>query len=98
MITNVHYKLCNSVLISIPAAKLVVNLYFILPSQDDFIVPQRAPCMGCPMEVAENSEDLRVPLIASLSKYNSMSEHSHLFTVHSVGHATRQVEIGHSRF
>ncbi|XP_062280776.1 kininogen-1 [Scomber scombrus] len=62
---------------------------------DGYIVPEKVPCLGCPEEIDENSEDLRVPLTASLSKYNShVSEHTHLFTFHSVGYATRQVVAG----
>ncbi|XP_017275996.1 kininogen-1 [Kryptolebias marmoratus] len=55
----------------------------------------KAPtCMGCPLEIDENSEELKVPLSASVSKFNSMSNSTHLFTLHSVGHATRQVVAG----
>ncbi|CAG5863288.1 unnamed protein product [Menidia menidia] len=61
---------------------------------DDFIVPERAPCLGCPEEIDENSEDLKVPILASISKYNSNSNSTHLFTLHDVGHATRQVVAG----
>ncbi|XP_053177758.1 kininogen-1 [Scomber japonicus] len=62
---------------------------------DDYIVPEKVPCLGCPEEISETSEDLRVPLTASLSKYNHVvSEHTHLFTFHSVGYATRQVVAG----
>lgn len=50
--------------------------------------------MGCPVEIDENSEDLKVPLTVSISKYNAISESNHLFTLHRVGHATRQVETG----
>ncbi|XP_075944037.1 kininogen-1 [Anarhichas minor] len=61
---------------------------------DDVIIPEKAPCLGCPMEVDENSEDLKFPLSVSISKYNSMSDSTHLFTLHSVGYATRQVVAG----
>ncbi|XP_038571116.1 kininogen-1 [Micropterus salmoides] len=61
---------------------------------DDYIIPERASCLGCPVDIDENSEDLRGPLLASISKYNSISKSTHLFTLHTVGHATRQVVAG----
>ncbi len=63
-------------------------------SPDDYIVPEKASCLGCPEDIDENSEDLKGPLSASVSKYNSMSDSTHLFTLHTVGPATRQVETG----
>uniref|UniRef100_A0A3P9H509 Kininogen 1 n=1 Tax=Oryzias latipes TaxID=8090 RepID=A0A3P9H509_ORYLA len=60
----------------------------------DLIFPERAPCLGCPEDVDENSEDLKVPFAASISKYNSMSDSSHLYTLNQIGHATRQVIAG----
>ncbi|KAM6922048.1 kininogen-1 [Xenentodon cancila] len=61
---------------------------------DHLIVPERAPCLGCPEEIDENSEDLRVPVTASIAKYNSLSDSTHLFTLHDIGHASRQVVAG----
>lgn len=61
---------------------------------DSFIVSERAECLGCPEEIAENSEDIKVPLSASVSKFNSISNSTHLFILHNVGHATRQVVAG----
>ncbi|XP_039985372.1 kininogen-1 isoform X2 [Xiphias gladius] len=61
---------------------------------DDYIIPEKASCLGCPVEIDENSEDLKVPLTVSISKYNAISESNHLFTLHRVGHATRQVVAG----
>ncbi|KAM4549472.1 kininogen-1 [Odontesthes bonariensis] len=61
---------------------------------DDYIVPERASCLGCPEDIDENSEDLKVPLLASISKYNSISNSTHLFNLHEVDHATRQVVAG----
>ncbi|KAI3368511.1 hypothetical protein L3Q82_025522, partial [Scortum barcoo] len=61
---------------------------------DGYAIPGKVSCLGCPMEIDENSEDLRGPLVASISKYNSISDSTHLFTLHSVGHATRQVVAG----
>lgn len=43
------------------------------------------------MEINENSEDLKSPLSVSITKYNSMSNSLHLFSLNSVGYATRQV-------
>lgn len=64
---------------------------------DDYIIPEKAPCLGCPEEIDQYSDDLRGPLTASISKYNAISDSTHLFTLHSVGHATRQVETGDIR-
>nr|XP_061791050.1 kininogen-like [Nerophis lumbriciformis] len=61
---------------------------------DDHIVPERASCLGCPMVIDENSEDLKVPLSVSISKYNSISNSTHLFNLNNIGHATRQVVAG----
>lgn len=63
-------------------------------SPDDYVVSEKADCLGCPVEIDENSEDLNVPLSVSISKYNSISDSTHLFTLHTIGHATRQVLIG----
>lgn len=63
-------------------------------SPDDYIIPVRATCLGCPQQIDPYSEDLKVPLSISISKYNSLSNSTHLFALHSVGHATRQVETG----
>ncbi|XP_078114239.1 kininogen-1 [Sander vitreus] len=61
---------------------------------DDYIIPVRASCLGCPQQIDSYSEDLKVPLSISISKYNSLSNSTHLFALHSVGHATRQVVAG----
>uniref|UniRef100_G3NS23 Cystatin kininogen-type domain-containing protein n=1 Tax=Gasterosteus aculeatus aculeatus TaxID=481459 RepID=G3NS23_GASAC len=61
---------------------------------EDVIIRDRARCLGCPVEIAENSEDLKLPLSVSISKYNSQSDSTHLFTLHSVGYSTRQVVAG----
>ncbi|CAL9695986.1 unnamed protein product [Knipowitschia caucasica] len=54
----------------------------------------KASCLGCPEDIDENSEDLKVPLSVSISKYNSQSDHTHLFHLNEVGPATRQVVAG----
>ncbi|XP_034439487.1 kininogen-1 isoform X2 [Hippoglossus hippoglossus] len=61
---------------------------------DSFIVPEKASCLGCPEEIDENSEDVKAPISASIAKFNSISDSTHLFTLNSVGHATRQVIAG----
>ncbi|XP_038151016.1 kininogen-1 [Cyprinodon tularosa] len=61
---------------------------------DSFLLPEKAPCLGCPEHIEENSEDLKVPLSASISKFNSISNSTHLFTLYRVSHATRQVVAG----
>ncbi|XP_028299697.1 kininogen-1 [Gouania willdenowi] len=61
---------------------------------EDHITTERASCMGCPEPIDENSEDLKVPVSVSIAKFNSMSDSTHLFTLHEVGYATRQVVAG----
>ncbi|CAN9500697.1 unnamed protein product [Ophioblennius macclurei] len=61
---------------------------------EDQVVAEKASCMGCPEEIDENSEDLKVPVTVSITKFNSMSNSTHLFSLHEVGHATRQVVAG----
>ncbi|XP_068599890.1 kininogen-1 [Brachionichthys hirsutus] len=61
---------------------------------DDVIIPGRASCLGCPEDIDRESDDLKTPLSAALGHYNSISNSSHLFTLNSVGHATRQVMAG----
>uniref|UniRef100_A0A667XHV6 Kininogen 1 n=1 Tax=Myripristis murdjan TaxID=586833 RepID=A0A667XHV6_9TELE len=58
------------------------------------VTPELAQCLGCPEEVEANSEDLRVPLNTSVNKYNSISDSTHLFKLHTIGYTTRQVVAG----
>uniref|UniRef100_A0A3Q3VMR2 Cystatin kininogen-type domain-containing protein n=1 Tax=Mola mola TaxID=94237 RepID=A0A3Q3VMR2_MOLML len=51
-------------------------------------------CLGCAVDVDLTSVELKGPLSVSISKYNSESPSTHLFTFHSVSHATRQVVAG----
>lgn len=60
----------------------------------DHVTPEKAHCLGCPREIDENSEDIKLPLSVSISKYNSMSTHTHLFSLHNLGPATQQVPSG----
>lgn len=55
---------------------------------------ERRICMGCPVELDLESEELKVPLAVSISKYNPNSNHTHLFMLNAVGYATRQVVAG----
>lgn len=64
---------------------------------DAHIHPEKAPCLGCPMEISVDSEELKVPLFVSISKYNSMSDSTHLFSLHTIEYASRQV-MGGFRF
>ncbi|KAG7239930.1 hypothetical protein INR49_028149 [Caranx melampygus] len=50
----------------------------------DFIVAEKASCLGCPEEIYEYSEDLQVPLFVSIAKYNSISDSTHLFTLNTI--------------
>ncbi|XP_061634400.1 kininogen-1 [Phyllopteryx taeniolatus] len=61
---------------------------------DDQIMPERASCLGCPIAIDENSEEIKVPLSVSITKYNSNSNCTHLFNLNNIGHATRQVVAG----
>ncbi|XP_049588320.1 kininogen-1 isoform X2 [Syngnathus scovelli] len=82
---------CNATVLVTETEKHTKQVHCLL---DDHIVPERAPCLGCPMEIDENSEDIKVPLSVSISKFNSVSNSTHLFSLHSVRHATRQVVAG----
>lgn len=61
---------------------------------DDVIVPEKAPCLGCLQEIDGNTEELDVPIATSISTYNAMSDSPYLFSLHTVGHATRQMVAG----
>lgn len=87
-----HIKSFLSFAVILYLSFIVSPLFMIFP--DNYIVPEKAPCLGCPEEIDQYSDDLRGPLTTSISKYNTMSDSTHLFTLHSVGHATRQVEMG----
>ncbi|XP_076010523.1 kininogen-1 [Genypterus blacodes] len=61
---------------------------------EDHITSDIAHCLGCAVDVDVEAEELKVPLSVSIAKYNSMSDSTHLFTLNSVGPATRQVVAG----
>ncbi|XP_076879949.1 kininogen-1 [Brachyhypopomus gauderio] len=62
---------------------------------DTLVVPKpRPPCLGCPMNIDVNSEDLKEPLSYSLSKANRILNHPHFFVLKSIYLATRQVIAG----
>ncbi|XP_034036683.1 LOW QUALITY PROTEIN: kininogen-1 [Thalassophryne amazonica] len=62
---------------------------------DDPVVRERAPCLGCPMVIDGNSEELKVPLSASISSYKTPRPTLRTcINLDSVGHATRQVVAG----
>jgi len=61
---------------------------------DHAIIPKTSHCLGCPTEISVDSEDLKVPLSVSISKYNSISDSTHLFMLQRVAYATRQVVAG----
>lgn len=54
----------------------------------------KAPCLGCTQDVDLDSEELRVPLVVSIKRFNSISDSTHLFTFNSIGQASRQVVAG----
>ncbi|XP_043087911.1 kininogen-1 [Puntigrus tetrazona] len=53
-----------------------------------------APCLGCPEKIDLQHEDLREPLIHSLSKANSMANREHFFIFKGLTLATKQVVAG----
>lgn len=61
---------------------------------EDTAIRDKAPCLGCPEDIDENSEDLKFPLSLAIAKYNLLSDHTHLFTLNGVGQATKQVVAG----
>lgn len=52
------------------------------------------PCLGCPEKIDLYQEELRVPLIHSLSKANGMVNHDHFFIFKDFTSATKQVVAG----
>jgi len=55
-------------------------------------VAERGFCLGCPVDVDVHSDELKGPLAVSITKYNGMSNASHLFMFNSLAYATRQVQ------
>lgn len=53
-----------------------------------------AHCLGCPEKIDLNQEELREPLIHSLSKANKMVNHMHFFIFKDLTSATKQVVAG----
>ncbi|TRZ01127.1 hypothetical protein DNTS_007852 [Danionella cerebrum] len=53
-----------------------------------------APCLGCPEKLDLYQEELREPLIHSLSRANSMINHMHFFIFKDLTSATKQVVAG----
>ncbi|XP_016423566.1 T-kininogen 2-like [Sinocyclocheilus rhinocerous] len=53
-----------------------------------------APCLGCPENIELHHEELREPLIHSLSKANGMINHVHFFIFRDLTSATKQVVAG----
>ncbi|XP_051766563.1 kininogen-1 [Ctenopharyngodon idella] len=53
-----------------------------------------APCLGCPEKIDIHQEELREPLIHSLTKANSMVNHVHFFIFKDLKSATKQVVAG----
>ncbi|NP_001005981.1 kininogen-1 precursor [Danio rerio] len=58
------------------------------------IIASVAPCLGCPENIDVHKEELRQPLIHSLSKANSMINHVHFFIFKDLTSATKQVVAG----
>ncbi|XP_035269900.1 kininogen-1 [Anguilla anguilla] len=64
------------------------------PSVEPMVVPERAQCLGCPQRIDLESEDLREPVLSSLSKFNAEGGSSHHFLLREMVSATRQVVAG----
>ncbi|KAA0712492.1 hypothetical protein E1301_Tti020967 [Triplophysa tibetana] len=58
------------------------------------IVAEVAPCLGCPENIKKNQEDLQEPLMHSLTKANSILDHTHFFILMELSSATKQVVAG----
>ncbi|XP_030647034.1 kininogen-1 [Chanos chanos] len=63
-------------------------------SVEPVILPERAPCLGCPEEIDPMSEDLKEPLSYSIAKANAMNNAAHFFVLNNFAYATRQVVAG----
>lgn len=61
---------------------------------EDTAIREKAPCLGCPEDIDVESVDLKTHLSLAIDKYNSDSDHTHLFTLNEVGLATKQVVAG----
>uniref|UniRef100_A0A9J8C7W6 Cystatin kininogen-type domain-containing protein n=1 Tax=Cyprinus carpio carpio TaxID=630221 RepID=A0A9J8C7W6_CYPCA len=53
-----------------------------------------APCLGCPEKIDLHHEELREPLMHSLSKANGLINHMHFFIFKDLTSATKQVVAG----
>ncbi|XP_026053669.1 kininogen-2 [Carassius auratus] len=53
-----------------------------------------APCLGCPEKIDLHHEELKEPLIYSLSKANGIVKHNHFFIFRDLTFATKQVVAG----
>ncbi|XP_062311736.1 kininogen-1 [Osmerus eperlanus] len=82
---------CNTTVYVTEAETLVQA---VICELDPPVVSEKSQCMGCPMEIDQNNEDLKAPLSFSLNRFNSVSNSSHFFVINSVGYATRQVVAG----
>lgn len=63
-------------------------------SAEPAISSKVAHCLGCPEKMDLHQEELREPLIHSLSKANGMVNHVHLFIFKDLKSATKQVVAG----
>ncbi|XP_051980460.1 kininogen-like [Xyrauchen texanus] len=63
-------------------------------SAEPSIISEKARCLGCPENIDIYKEELREPLIHSLARANSMTNHMHLFLFKSLSSATKQVVAG----
>ncbi|XP_052395654.1 kininogen [Carassius gibelio] len=63
-------------------------------SAEPHVSSEVAPCLGCPEKIDLHLEELRGPLIHSLSKANGLINHMHFFIFKDLTSATKQVVAG----
>uniref|UniRef100_A0A8C4SID9 Kininogen-1-like n=1 Tax=Erpetoichthys calabaricus TaxID=27687 RepID=A0A8C4SID9_ERPCA len=58
------------------------------------IIPVKAHCLGCPMDIDANNKDLDEPLFHAINKFNKENNYSNYFILSEVHKASRQVVAG----
>ncbi|XP_067272463.1 kininogen-1 [Pseudorasbora parva] len=84
-------RLCHAKVLFTEAGQ---ELQFHDCSAEASISSKVAHCLGCPEKIALNQEELREPLIHSLTKANRMVNHIHFYIFKDLTSATKQVVAG----
>ncbi|KAG2462404.1 kininogen-1 [Polypterus senegalus] len=58
------------------------------------IIPEKAHCVGCPMDIDANNKDLDEPLFHAINKFNKENNYSNYFRISEVHKASTQVVAG----